>query len=227
MHTRFEIASAIFTLFFAVTALGQTATGPQSTARPTPVVLPSAILQPALSDVQSTTEGLNISKWRGPGGMRASAQADVDSIQRDLGNTLPSLLAQADAASGSVPPSFAVYRNVDALYDVLLRISEVANFAAPSDESAAVASSLQKLEAARSGLGDAILHISQSHEERLTVLESEITFARAAPAAQKKETIIDDGPARASTKRVKRKAIHKKPAPKPAAGVPAASSFHN
>jgi hypothetical protein len=221
MKTQLGIASAILALSFAVVAQGQTAAGGPSTAHSSPIVLPSTILQPALSDVQSTTEGLSISKWKAPGEARAAAQENVDSIQRDLGNALPSLLAQADAAPGSVPRCFAVYRNVDALYDVLLRISEEANFSAPSSEAAAVSSSLQRLEAARSELGDAILQISQHHEEQLAALESEVRVAKAAPAVEKKEVVIDDGPVKTSARRTKKKTTHKEPAPKPATGASA------
>jgi hypothetical protein len=226
MNTRFGIAIAIFAFSFAVVAQSQTATGGPSTSRPSPVILPSSLLQPALSDVQSATEGLNISKWKAPGDLRAAAQDNVDSIQRDLGNTLPSLIAQADAAPESLPPTFAVYRNVDALYDVLLRVSEAANFSAPSSDAAAVASSLEKLESARTELGNAILQISQRTEGQIAAMESEIRVAKTAPVVEKKEIIIDDGPIKSSAKRTKKKTTPKEPAPKPAANALPAGSSH-
>jgi hypothetical protein len=89
------------------------------------------MVQPALLDVQRTVGSLNTGRWKAPNEVRAAADRNVSSIQRDLVETLPNLLNQADAASGSVPPAFAVYRNIDALYDVLLRVSQTASLAAP------------------------------------------------------------------------------------------------
>jgi hypothetical protein len=173
-------------------------------------------LRPALAEVQGTTAALDISRWKGSRGVRSATQQDVNSIQRDLGSTLPGLMAQADAAPGSVPPSFAVYRNLDALYDVLLRISQTADLAAPSKEAAAIAASLRSLEAARSALGDSILNTSQHREDQIVSLEAAIRTARTAPAEHRRETVIDDGPAKIHTRKTRRKTVHKKPTPRKA-----------
>lgn len=154
----------------------------------------------------------------GSGSVRDAAQQNVDSIQRDLGSTLPGLLAQADSAPESVSPSFAVYRNIDALYDVLLRVSEMANLAASSSESDAVASSLQRLESARRALGDAILQNSQRNEAQIVALRDQARTARPASGAQPTETIIDDGAEPA--KKPRKKTTQKKPATSTPAAPP-------
>ncbi|MFZ0662091.1 MAG: hypothetical protein WAM66_05315 [Acidobacteriaceae bacterium] len=217
MPFRFKVTPAVLAFCFAAASLGQTAPEANSPAPAATTPLPSSLLRPALSDVQGTTAALDISKWRASRGVRQATQQDVNSIQHDLGSTLPSLVAQADAAPASVPPSFAVYRNLDALYDVLLRVSQTANLAAPSREAAAVAASLRKLEAARSELGDSILNASQRHEDQIVSLEAAIRTARVAPAAHEKETIVDDGPVKHHAKETRRRAIHKKPVQKKAA----------
>jgi hypothetical protein len=223
MYLRIGIPSAIFALLFAVASPGQTAT-----AAGVPVAVPpSTMLQPALSEVQGSTSALNISRWKAPGSVKEAAQQDVDSIQRDLGNTLPGLISQADAAPAAVSPSFALYRNLDALYDVLLRVSETANLAAPENEADSVATCLQRLESARSQLGDSILRNSQRDEAQMVALAAAVRAAKAAakavPDTRKPETIIDDGPAKAPAKRTTRKTTPKKPAQKPAVGTPASS----
>lgn len=189
-------------------ALGQTAaTAPSNGAA---VATPSSILRPALSNVQAVTAGLNIRKWKASGGVRNSTQEDVNSIQRDLGGTLPGLLATADATPGSVPPTFAVYRNLDALYDVLLRVSQTADLAAPSGEARELAAALQQLEVARSALGQSILSTSQHHEAEIVALQSEIRLARTAPAAtHRRENVIDDGPARSKRETRRRRSVHR------------------
>ena len=145
---------------------------PAAPAAPAPATIPSsAIVQPALTEVQRSVSALNIPRWKAPGQVKSAAQQDTGSIQRDLSDTLPGLLSKADAAPTTVPPAFVVFRNIDALYDVLLRVSQTASLAAPQGESDALFSSLNKLEAARSQLGDAILSASQQREAQVVKLE--------------------------------------------------------
>lgn len=215
MSFLFKAIPSVLVFFLAAPFFGQ----PPADAVPALAApSPSATLQPALSDVQSATMALNISKWKIPGTARKAAQEDVNSIQRDLGSTLPGLLAQADAAPGSVPPSFAVYRNLNALYDVLLRVSQTADLAAPSNEAASVASSLRRLEAARKTLGDSILNTSQRHEAQIIALTAAVKTAKASAPEHKRETVIDDGPEKIPAGKTRHKTVHKKPAPKSPSG---------
>ena len=183
-----------------------------SEAAVAPHVTVSGIVQPALDDVQRSISGLNIARWKAPGDVRSVAQQNANSIQRDLANTLPGLLTQADTSPGSVSPSFSVYRNIDALYDVLLRVSETANLAAAQNEADSLASALQQLESARRQLGDSILSDSRQHEAELIQLQTALKAASAQQAQQPppKASVVDDGPA--ATPAPKKK---KKPAVKP------------
>jgi hypothetical protein len=181
---------------------------------------PSELLNPALSQISQTIAGLNISRWKAPGEVRSATQQNVDSIQRDLSGTLPGLLSAADAAPASVSAVFPVYRNIDALYDVLLRVSGTAELAAPPSEASNLSSALSKLESARTSLGGTIIDTSKNTESEVVQLRTSIQQAATAhPAAPPTTTVVDDGPAK--TTPVKHK---KKPAatPPPAA-APAAS----
>lgn len=222
-----RVFTAVIACSAGAFAIGQTpATAPSNEA---PAATPSSLVRPALSNVQAVTAGLNVRKWKAPGSVRDAVQEDVNSIQRDLGSTLPGLLATADAAPGSVPPSFAVYRNIDALYDVLLRVAQTADLAAPEGEARSLADSLQQLESARTELGQSILSTSQHHEAEIVALQSQIRLARtAAVETHRRENVIDDGPSKSKETRRRKtvhKAVHKKPeahpTTKPAAGSPA------
>lgn len=222
-----RVFTAVLACSVSAFAIGQTpATG---TSNEAPAATPSSLVRPALSNAQAVTAGLNVRKWKAPGSVRSSVQEDVNSIQRDLGSTLPSLLATADAAPASVPPTFAVYRNIDALYDVLLRVAQTADLAAPEGEARSLADSLQQLESARSALGQSILSTSQHHEAEIVALQSQIRLARTAPVvAHRNENVVDDGPGKSREARRRKpvhKAVHKKPeahpATKPTAGTPA------
>lgn len=196
-------------------------------AQPTPAapaavtISSSTIVQPALTEVQRSVSALNIPRWKAPGEVKNATQENTASIQRDLADTLPGLLSKADAAPATVPAAFAVYRNVDALYDVLLRVCETASLAAPQSESEALFSSLNRLEAARSQLGDAILNASQQREDQVVKLEAAVRAAAAAraQAPPPKTTVIEDGAAPTSSPKKKKK----KPAAKPPASSPPAS----
>ena len=180
---------------------------------------PSELLNPTLSQINQTIVALNISRWKAPGEVRSASQQNADSIQRDLSGTLPGLLSTADAAPASVSAVFPVYRNIDALYDVLLRISETAELAAPQNEISSLSSALSKLESARTDLANAILNASKNTETEVVKLQASIQQAAAAhPAPPPTTTVVDDGPAK--TTPAKRK---KKPAPAPATTAPSAS----
>lgn len=160
----------------------------------------SATVRPALAQVAETLQGINVRRWKAPNPVRDSVDEDVSSIQRDVSGTLAGLLAQADAAPTSLPAAFSVYRNVDALYDTLLRVVETAELAAPDSEEAQLETSLRTLENARTSLGDAILSGSETEQAELVQLR---TAAAAAAAARERApvrtTVIDDGPAPAHT----------------------------
>jgi hypothetical protein len=182
----------------------------------------SSLVQPALLDVQRTVGSLNTGKWKAPNEVRAAADRNLSSIQRDIVETLPNLMNQADAAPGSVAPTFAVYRNIDALYDVVLRVSQTATLAASDNEASAVASALTRLESVRRQLADTIVASSQDREAQIVKLQAAMKTAEAAavPPAPAKSAVVDDGPATPAVKKKKKPAA--KPAPKPAADGSAA-----
>ncbi len=218
------MAVALAALPVAPAAHAQAPGTAQPAGSPAPLLSPSADLQSALSQVQNTLASIEVRRWKASRGIRNQTRDNVDSIRQDMNQTLPGLLASADAAPESVPPSFAVYRNVDALYDVLLRVSAVANISAPRDDAEAIASALQQLEMARSRLGDAILRVSQHQEVQIREFRTAIRAAKAAAAAPPKEIVIDDGPVRSSRKRRVRREIHHKREEKRTAATPKSES---
>jgi len=134
-----------FRTAFAVLASFSLALPVAAQAPATPMAAPSAAqarqqasaaLSDALQQVSVTVDRLNrtlpsinVAKWKAPGDVRQTAAADADSMQRDVSGTLPALISAALANPAKISPAFTVYRNVDALYDVLLRVSETAQLA--------------------------------------------------------------------------------------------------
>lgn len=166
----------------------------------------------SIAHLRRALDGITVSKWKAPGDVRRETEGDVDSMQRDIAGTLPALINTALGDPAKVSPAFAVYRNVDALYDVLLRVSETAQLAGSRD-----ASQLEEqramLESSRSQLGAALLQSSQAQDAEVVRLRT--SAIQAAPPPPPTKTVIDDGPATKS--KTTKKRTHK---PAPATSTP-------
>jgi hypothetical protein len=186
--------------------LSFTARAQQSPPTPAPPQT-TALLEPTLSELRSTIAGLHVAKWKAPGPVKDEALGNAGSIDRDLQNTLPALLQQADATPQSVANTFAVYRNLDALYEVLLRVSGTAELAAPDEEAANLSHSLMTLDAARRSLADSILSASRAQEVALQQARQAPPPIATAPLPPPATTVVNDGPAATPA--------HRKPKVKP------------
>jgi len=156
-------------------------TTPASPAAAQPVQPPSSIMQPALDNLQQTIDQLEPQKWKGPGAMRDDAVANINSIRRDLGTTLPSLLNAADAEPNSITKVLPAYRNVEALYDVLLRVDQASRYTAPSDQVAALESAMSRLEASRRALAEQMQMSATTREKQVVDLQAAVKAAAAKP----------------------------------------------
>jgi hypothetical protein len=186
---RVSLAAAVAAL--SICAAAQTGAPAPGSSAPPPF---SASVRPALAQVAQALSSVNTRRWKAPQPVRDEADQNISSIERDLNGTLAGLLQQADAAPGSVPMAFAVYRNIDALYDTLLRVVETAELAAPENEESQLESALKSLEGARGSLGDTIFSGAQSQQAELVRLRTVITTAATQQKAPVKTIVVNDGP---------------------------------
>lgn len=178
-----------------------------SAAAPAPAKLPSALLQPGIDAIRSAMNGIRLDKWKAPEAVRDEADANLNSIRKDLDTTLPGLLATADGAPNSVTRVLPAYRNVEALYDVILRVAAAARVAAPSQQSGPLDQAMMSLDAARRGLGDQLQVSAAATEKQVGDLQVALRAAQTAPPP----------PAPAAVAAPATPAKKKKPAAKPAA----------
>jgi hypothetical protein len=179
-------------------------------APPAGTGFPIASLRPALANVQNTIANLNVGRWKVPAEMRAAVQQDIGSMQRDLNATLPGLVAQAEASPAALSPAFAVFRNLDALYDVLLRITETAVLSGAGSDAVSLEDARAGLEDGRGKLGTWLLQSISAQDAQVVHLQSALAARpAAAPAAAPNKIVIDDGPQNSKPRK-------KKPAPAPA-----------
>jgi hypothetical protein len=184
-------------------------------AAPAPAGFAMTNLRPALANVQTAITNLNVAHWKAPNDIRATTQQDINSMQRDLNTTLPGLLAQADtaaAASGppALSPAFAVFRNLDALYDVMLRVTETAGLAGSASDASSLEDARAGLEDGRAKLGAWLLQAIGNQDAQVARLQATAAVhAAPAPPPPPNKIVVNDGPD--STKPHK-----KKPPPTPA-----------
>jgi hypothetical protein len=191
----------------------------QSTANlqvvPTPSTTnPSALLKPAMDSIQQAITVARPEKWKVSNDTSQQTQANISSIQTDLRTTLPSLLEAADHSPNSAVQMLPAYRNVEALYDVLLRVAQVATLSAPAQQIGALQESVEALEKSRRALGDSIQTSALRQEQQNRDLQAQIHTLQAAPppAAAPVACIPEAAP-------VKKRKPRPKPAQKPAAAA--------
>jgi hypothetical protein len=156
---------------------------------------------------------LRIEKWKADGSVKQGAQHDVDSLERNLSTALPGMTAQARTAPNDVVGLFRLYRTVGAVYDVLSSVAEVAGAFGPKGEYETLAQDVQRFNAARRALGDAVEGAATDQAAQLATVRNALAQAQAVPPEPPKKIVVDD-----TTPAPAKKPVHKKkPAAKPAA----------
>jgi len=172
---------------------------------------PSAILQPSLDIANQIVGSLRIEKWKG-GSVRAEAMTNISSIQRDLKGNLPALLADADADPTNMSKLLMVSRNVNALYDVLLRVYDAARVAAPGEQISQLEEAMSGVDKARRNLDDTIRDLAVTKENQFATLQIALK-TQATPVCPAPP------PPPAATPTAKKRVVKKKPQP-PASKAP-------
>jgi hypothetical protein len=184
-----------------------------------------------LSQIEATSKNtqadlgkLRIEKWKVDNAYKRQALANVDSVQRNLQGALPEIISQLRNAPEDLPPSFKLYRNLDALYDVLVGVVEDAGAYGSRDDLQSLSTDLSAFEGSRKQLAERIDNLSSSKEQELTRLRSQVktlqTQAEAAPPPPKKIVVDDTEPPKKPAPK-KKPTTTKKPADsiKPAGGT--------
>jgi len=177
-----------FMAFAPVFVYGQP--GPPATAAapvpaaPAAAVAPSSVLQPALSNMESTLNSIKMDKWK-KGTIREESSDNVNAILKDLKTNLPPLMSDADSAPGALSKSIPLMKHLDALYDVLLRVEEGARVSAPGDQVDQLEAALKQFGIARIQLFDSMADRAAGQEKHLTDLQATIKAQQTAEAERK------------------------------------------
>jgi len=175
-------------------------------------------LEATSKSTQADLSKLRIERWKTDGSYKKQLMANVDSIQRNLQGALPEMLAQLRSAPEDLPATFKLYRNLDALYDVLGNVVESAGAFGSKDDFQALSNELSNFEGTRKALAERIGNLASSKENEINRLRADLRAAQAAlPAAQPKKIVVDDNEA-PKKPAAKKKTATKKPAVTPLPG---------
>jgi hypothetical protein len=162
-------------------------------------------LEAAAKATQADLAKLRIERWKTDSSTKKQMVGDVESVQRNLQNALPEMIAQLRNSAEDMPATFKLYRNLDALYDVLGGVVESTGAFGPKDDFQALSNDLSNFEGTRKQLADRVNNLATSKEQEI-------------PVAPPKKTVVDD------TEPAKKPVVKKKPAAKkPASTTPPAT----
>ena len=214
------LAAAIFPILLQVLILTPraSAAGLQSNA-----AMPSAqagmvspaiseSLRPALEQVGQSVGQIQIDHWKVSKSWKEQLQNDADSIADDLSHQLPGLLQQAQATPTALDAQLRLMQNVDALYDVLVRLTVAAELTEKKSDAALLDSALERLEAARKTATTQLVSAAAQQDRQLTELRARAEAIQASEGISKHgKTIVVENEVRHG--RVHHPTHHKKPSP--------------
>ena len=135
---------------------------------------------------------LRVDKWKTDSNIKKQADADVQSLMRNVQDALPSLIDAVRNAPEDLAATFKLYHNLDALHDVLSSVAENAGAFGPHDQYQSLANDANNVDTVRRDLADRIQNLAASKEAELSRLRAALTAAQAAPPPPPKKTVIDD-----------------------------------
>lgn len=176
-------------------------------------------LEGSSKSTQENLAKLRIERWKTDSSSKKQALANVDSIQRNLQGALPEIIGQLRAQPEDLPTTFKLYRNLDALYDVVGNVVEVTGAFGSKDDFQSLSNDLNTFENTRKQLAQRIETLSSAKEAEIARLRADLRTAQAAiPVAPPKKIVVDDNePPKKPPVRKKKPAI--KPVP-PTATTP-------
>jgi TolA-binding protein len=166
-------------------------------------------LEASAKNTQDDLAHLRIERWKTDNGSKKQILSNVDSIQRNLQGALPEIISQLRSQPEDLPSSFKLYRNLDALYDVLGNVVEVTGAFGSKDDFQSLSNDLSTFEGTRKQLAERIEALSAAKEAEIARLRADLKKAQvAAPTAPPTKIVVDDN------EPPKKPVAKKKPKPK-------------
>ena len=182
-------------------------------APPMPADLGSALssVGQAAQATAGSLKSLRIDKWKTDSNTKQHAQQNAESLSHNLTDALPGMIQQVRANPSSVAAQFKLYRNLNALFDVLSTMTEAAGTFGPKNEYETLAGELSNFEQARITLANRLQNTTAQQDAEIARLRTAVQQAQAAAqAAQaqippKKIVVDENAPAKKKSSSTKKK----------------------
>lgn len=197
------------------------AAGQQPAPTPMPAGPLARSLFASLGNLQTSLAAVNPERWRAKPAVRDQFQTDRAAINRNLVEALPSLALKVEGAPQDLGQAFRLYRDVDAVYSVALRVADLTARYADANQSQAVSAALEQVHRNLDALADFIQVTGSAQSAELLQLRAQHD---APPPAPPKAVVIDNAntppPSRPHATRRSRKTKKAAPKPKPSPTPP-------
>jgi hypothetical protein len=219
---RFLLAALVLTSLAAAQvepASEQTVTAPVSYSSLNQVSTLLSRLEQQSQTTQLDLAKLRIDHWKTDSSNKKQTLSNAESVSRNLHDALPGIIGELRAAPESLVSTFKLYRNLDALYDVLGAVVESAGAFGSKDEFQELANDLSGIESSRRSLADRMETLAGAKEVELTKLRSQIHMAQQVSVSSSgvNKVVVDDNePPKKATKKTTAKphsTATKKPTP--------------
>jgi hypothetical protein len=170
-----------------------------------------ASLEQTSQTTQTDLARLRIEKWKMDSSYKKETLSNAESVRRNLQTALPEIVTQLRNSPEDLGASFKLYRNLDALYDVLGNVTESAGAFGSKDEFQSLSNDLNSFERSRRAFAERMENLSTAKEAELSQLRTQVKTLQAAatpPPPPKKIIVDDNAPPKPAPKR-------KKTVPKP------------
>jgi len=182
---------------------------------------PSAILSRVEQESQAITQDLGrlrIDKWKADSASKQQAESNALSIQRNLTAALPGMIQQVRSNPQNLAANFKLYRNVNALYEVLAGLTESAGAFGGKNEYAALRPHLSAIDDIRRNYAELLENMAVQHDAQLAAARAAAAAQAATPPPAPQKIIVDDtpAPAKKAPSKKKKPSSTTTPASKPA-----------
>jgi hypothetical protein len=207
----------------AAAAPGQNAAVPQTANAPAAPDV--AQFTQLLAQIDQTSQQTNldlaqlrIEKWKTGSDRKQQAQADAEALMKNLSAALPGMVSASRVTPNQLTPALKLYRDLNALYEVLAGLTDATASYGPKDDATALGNDQHALDNARRGVGEYLDALASFRDAQVTRLMQQVS---AANAQTPKKIIVDEDQPTPPVRRKKSKA--KTPTTNSAAGKPAAT----
>lgn len=186
------------TMAIAAISLAQTSQPAQTSAPAAPVSYASiselnqilGTLNQTSQNTQNDLSSLRIEHWKTDSNTKKQTENDTDSVLRNLKDALPTMVGQLQNSPENLALTFKLYRNLDALYDVLGSVVESAGAFGSKEEFQSIGKDLNGIDSSRHALAERMDKLALAKDNEIGELRVALQNARA--EIPPKKTVVDD-----------------------------------